>query len=150
MFLLHQVSKGMRARLAAALAEFGLTNLQYTAMSVLRDREPLSSAELSRRVNLTPQTVREVVSGLEESGWIARSEDKANRRILNLRLTSSGRKLIDACEKIADDIEIEVFRDMPKAQLLEWRDSLRRILHEFREEADTPEMKPKKLNRGRR
>jgi DNA-binding MarR family transcriptional regulator len=143
MYLLHQVSKGLRTRLTEALSELNLTNHQYTVLSMLRDREPLSSSDLSRRLYVTAQTMNAVVSGLEKSGCVARSEDPSNRRILSVRLTERGRKLVAKCEVIVDRIEADAFSVISKSKLQDLRKTTKLLLDDLRHAA-----KPKQKEVG--
>lgn len=132
MYLLNQASNGLMKRLEQALAEQKVTTKQYTVLSIVRDREPVSSSELSRRFFVTPQSMNEVVAGLEKVGFLARTEDPGNRRILSIRLTDAGKKLVARCEEIVDRFEADSFGDIPKTQLRELRVALRVILDDVR------------------
>jgi DNA-binding MarR family transcriptional regulator len=132
MYLLTQASKGLKKRLEQALSELAVTTMQYTVLSIVRDRQPLSSSELSRRFFVTPQTMNEVVAGLEKMGLLSRTEDPANRRILSVRLTEAGQKLVAKCEAAADRLEAEAFGIMSKTELNSLRKSLRAVLDDVR------------------
>lgn len=132
MYLLTQASKGLKKRLEQALSELAVTTMQYTVLSIVRDRQPLSSSELSRRFFVTPQTMNEVVAGLEKMGLLSRSEDPANRRILSVRLTEAGQKLVVKCEAAVDRFEAEAFGVMSKTELRNLRNSLRAVLDDVR------------------
>lgn len=132
MYLLTQASKGLKKRMEQALSELAVTTMQYTVLSIVRDRQPLSSSELSRRFFVTPQTMNEVVAGLEKMGLLSRSEDPANRRILSVRLTDAGQKLVVKCEAMVDRLEAEAFGVMSKTELKNLRNSLRAVLDDVR------------------
>ena len=131
-YLLTQASKGLKKRMEQALSELAVTTMQYTVLSIVRDRQPLSSSELSRRFFVTPQTMNEVVAGLEKMGLLSRSEDPANRRILSVRLTDAGQKLVVKCEGMVDRLEAEAFGVMSKTELKNLRNSLRAVLDDVR------------------
>ena len=50
-----------------------------------------------------------LIAGLHRHGYIERTEDQANRRILRMRLTKASARLVSECDKVADRIECEVF-----------------------------------------
>ncbi|GIX15218.1 MAG: hypothetical protein KatS3mg118_3177 [Paracoccaceae bacterium] len=62
-FLLHQAAQSVRSRLEARLRPLGVTGIQYTILAMVAARPGLSSAELSRRFFVTPQTMNETVAG---------------------------------------------------------------------------------------
>ena len=109
MFFLNQAHHAVRTRLEAALGALEMTSIQYTVLSVIGRHEGLSSAELSRRFYVTPQTMNELIGGLDRRGLILREADPANRRILRMRVTPEGRNLLDQCDAQADRVEQEVF-----------------------------------------
>jgi DNA-binding MarR family transcriptional regulator len=108
-YLMNHVNMIVRKMLDTRLAPHGLNGLQYTILTLVRDREGISSAELSRRFFVTPQTMNESVAGLERRGLIERRENSANRRVLGTRVTAAGRALLRTCDRIADAVEAEVF-----------------------------------------
>ncbi len=133
MYLLNRAAKGLMKRLEQALSAQKITAKQYTVLSIVRDREPISSSELSRRFFVTPQSMNEIVAGLEKAGCLARTEDPSNRRVLSIRLTDMGRKLIVKCEVIVDRFEEDSFEKLSKADLSALRDVLGTIVEDVRE-----------------
>ena len=111
-YLLNQVNQGLRNALDLRMREFKITGLQYTILTMVRSNEGISSAELSRRFFVTPQTMNETVTGMERRGLLERREQESNKRILVAFLTSAGEKLLTKCDTIADEIDNEAFGDM--------------------------------------
>ncbi|WP_018699786.1 MarR family winged helix-turn-helix transcriptional regulator [Amorphus coralli] len=124
MYLLNQANLAIRSRLEQALRGLSLTGIQYTVLSIVGSRDGISSAELSRRFFVTPQTMNEIVTGLEKRGLLHREPSVENRRILTASLTPEGETILVSCDAIADEIEESVFSDMPAKDFHE----LRRIL----------------------
>src|SRR3954452_10512445 len=59
------------AGITERVAEYGLTTLQFTTLSVLnRHGAPLSNSQLARRSFMTPQSMHEVINRLEGQGMI--------------------------------------------------------------------------------
>ena len=114
-YLLNYLNMIVRRRLDERLRTHDLGGLQYTILSLVRDREGISSAELSRRFFVTPQTMNETVAGLERRGLIIRFESAANRRILEAHVTEAGRTLLQTCDHIADEVEHDAFGALPEA-----------------------------------
>jgi len=133
MFYLNQANHAVRTRLEAALAPLQMTAIQYTVLSVIGSREGLSSAELSRRFFVTPQTMNELIGGLQRRNLILRKEDPANRRILRMRLTAEGRRMLQACDDAADAVEHDVFSFLPPESYEQFRSLCRLVAHELRQ-----------------
>ena len=137
MFYLNVANHAVRSRLEEALRHLEVTGIQYTVLSVIGAHEGLSSAELSRRFYVTPQTMNELINGLERRRLIARREDPANRRILKMRLTPLGRKLLAECDEVADRVEADVFSGLPPESYRELRTLVRTLARDLREREET-------------
>jgi DNA-binding MarR family transcriptional regulator len=111
-YLLARIFYAMRQRTEDALKPHNLTPMQFTIMATLGRRQGLSSAELSRRFSVTPQTMGEMIGNLERRSLVARAQDPTNRRALKLNLTQEGERLLRACETAMHDVEAAMFEDM--------------------------------------
>ncbi len=127
-YLLNQANQAVRSQLEARLRDLQMTGIQYTVLSIVDAREDTSSAELSRRFFVTAQTMNEVINGLVQRNLIARKEDPANRRILRLKLTAQGRKLLARCDAVVDELEAEAFGWIAPEDYAELRTVLRKLL----------------------
>ncbi|AXB48363.1 MarR family winged helix-turn-helix transcriptional regulator [Amycolatopsis albispora] len=116
LYLVKRLELAIRARMDEALRPKGLTTLQFTAMTALRQRRGLSSAQLARRSFVTPQTMNEMVRWLVERGHVERTRDPANRRVLLLGLTESGERLLAECDPLVEAIEAELLAAIPAVQ----------------------------------
>jgi DNA-binding MarR family transcriptional regulator len=56
---------------------------------------PRRSGELAQRCALTPASVSELVDFLERDGFVRRSEDRNDRRVVVVEITSRGRREIE-------------------------------------------------------
>ncbi len=116
-YLLARIFYAMRQRSEDALRPHNLTPMQFTILSSLARWDGLSSAELSRRFGVTPQTMGEMIGNLERRNLVARVQDPANRRALRLSLTQPGERLLQAGEAAMQALETEMFEDMSSREL---------------------------------
>jgi DNA-binding MarR family transcriptional regulator len=126
LYLVKRLELVIRALMDDALRPLGVTTLQYTALTVLDSRGPLSSAQLARRSFLRPQTMHEMVLSLEKRGVITREPQEGNKRILLARLTDVGRELLAGCNPLVLEIEQELLTGLPQECRPEFRDGLQR------------------------
>jgi DNA-binding MarR family transcriptional regulator len=105
LYLVKQVEQAIRAHLDGLFRPLGLTTLQYTALSVLERRDGLTSAELARRSFVRPQTMHEMITTLDERGFIERRRDPNNGRVLLISLTSLGRSMLETYDEQVQVIE---------------------------------------------
>ncbi len=80
-YLVKQLELAIRAGMDAIASEFGVTSLQYTALSVLARHPGLSAAQMAHRSFVSPQAGNEMVKILERKGLITRVPDAYNRHI---------------------------------------------------------------------
>jgi DNA-binding MarR family transcriptional regulator len=112
-YLVGRLDRMLRRRLGEVLSPQGLTVQQYTALAMLHTRGQLSNAQLAERSFVTPQTANEMVKTMEARGWVERSPDPAHGRIIHLRLTRSGRTVLNNCHSAAAELEQIMLAQLP-------------------------------------
>jgi DNA-binding MarR family transcriptional regulator len=104
-YLLYRVAAVLRPEVAAVLGPLGLTLPEFVCLRMLSTSPGLSSAELSRNSNVTPQAMNTVLRRLEEVGAVARPASVSSGRALPATLTGQGRTLLkraEAAVRVAD------------------------------------------------
>lgn len=97
-YLLRQAAASVRLATARALGELGTTQPQFLVLVMLDAYPGASGADIARLAQLTPQTTNLIIRNLERAGALARAAHPAHGRVLQLRLTPSGRELLAACK----------------------------------------------------
>jgi DNA-binding MarR family transcriptional regulator len=123
-YLIGSLDRILKRRLTDALAPFGLTLAQFTALSVLEARGEASNAQLAERSFITPQSANEVMMAMSARGWVTREPDPNHGRIVVLRLTEDGRDVVRRCMKVIEKIEKEMLGDMDEGEALNIQSSL--------------------------
>lgn len=108
-YLVKRLETLIRVPLEAALQHLALTPGQYTMLSVVA-AGPVSSADLARRVGITPQSMSEVIAALERKGLITRTARDDNRRIADTVLTTARETLLQRAEDCVDVVEDNLLR----------------------------------------
>jgi DNA-binding MarR family transcriptional regulator len=98
-YLVKRMEMALRQPLDRITSDHGLTALQYTALSVLRDHPGLSAADLARRSFVSTQAASEMTLLLENSGFVVRETNESDRRSLSIALTTTGREALIACDR---------------------------------------------------
>jgi DNA-binding MarR family transcriptional regulator len=115
-YAIGRLDRALRDELDRRLEPFGLSWPQYTALSVLRWSAGLSNAQLARHSYVTPQTMIEVTKALERAGYITRSRSPSHGRVLESRLTASGKAELEACDEAIDTMEREMLAGISRSQ----------------------------------
>jgi DNA-binding MarR family transcriptional regulator len=128
LYLIRRVQFASYLRLEQTVRRLRLTTAQYMVLSMLGHRELLSSAQLSRRFSVTPQTMFKLIAPLKRKGLVSRKGMNGDRRSLRVSLTPAGRRVLAACEQAVDALEAELFRNFGGARLAQFRRHLLQYL----------------------
>ena len=94
-FPLYACSKEIVRRYKPYLDKIDLTYTQYITMMVLWEKGQVSVKELGEKLMLDSGTLTPVLKKLEQKGYLTRSRDKDDERVLNVTLTPEGDALKD-------------------------------------------------------
>jgi len=126
-FYVQQVEQLVRRRVDECLQPDGVTAGQYMVMNLIVHHEPVSSAELARRANMTAQSMGEFIKNLEAKQFVTRSPDPNNRRVIQVTLTPEGRQLLVRCEAKVDQAERHFFDCLSGEEVANLRFLLSRV-----------------------
>jgi DNA-binding MarR family transcriptional regulator len=82
---LHRIQKHQ-------MEPIGITPAQARLLRTLAYYDqPPRMADLAERLEVVPRAVTSLVDGLEANGWVRRTPDPTNRRVVRIELTDAGR-----------------------------------------------------------
>jgi DNA-binding MarR family transcriptional regulator len=82
-------------RLRAQRAVDTMSDGQFAVLAALKVHGPHTLGELAERERVTAPSMNRTVNCLEESGWLSRTPDDADRRKVNIALTDAGLAIVD-------------------------------------------------------
>jgi DNA-binding MarR family transcriptional regulator len=126
-YLLYRVGAVLRPEVSGVLAPLGLTLPEFVCLRMLSVNPGLSSAELSRNSNVTPQAMNTVLRRLEEIGAVARPASVSSGRALPATLTSQGRTLLKRAEAAVRLADGRILGKLTAAQQREFKRMLERL-----------------------
>jgi len=107
--LIQKIVSGIRYLVRAVYSDaskvskqFGLTGPQHMVLRNLYRQGQMSSAQLSRKLHVTPSNITGIIDRLESKGLATRIQKKGDRRVHLISLTSSG---TDLSKTLPDPIE---------------------------------------------
>jgi DNA-binding MarR family transcriptional regulator len=106
-----------RSQMDEKLRPQGVTTAQLQVLKVIRDEPGGSGAQLARACYVTPQSAQALLKSLEDGGWITRTKDRGNDRILATRLTPDGEELLLTAQKAAKVIESKLWRGVTESSI---------------------------------
>lgn len=89
-YVLKQATSALHNAMEAALRPHGLTLSQYSCLELLSREPGQSSAQLARGMFVSPQSMNEVLRGLQNRGLVERSPVAESGRARPSKLTPSG------------------------------------------------------------
>ena len=128
-YLVYRLERRLRARLDQAVRAHGVTATEYVTLSVLRERDGLSCAQLARLAFVTPQAMNLVVSALERRHLVERQPDPDHRRVLRASVTPKGIDVLDHCDRSMDEIESDMLADLDPEMIETVREALASCAH---------------------
>ncbi len=126
-YLVKRVELSVRSCMEVALAEFGLTPAQVLMLYRLRDHAELSSAALAREIGVRPQSMIGLIRPLERKGLLEREPSPKHRRVLHMRLTPGGKKVVANALRVAGRVEGELLEDLSDKEVAWLQDALTKI-----------------------
>ena len=133
-YLIKRSEIEITSRISGSLATLDLTPIQYTLLYFIDlNKGDLSSAQLSRRFLVTPQSMNELIQILEKKKLVKKNVDPSHRRILRISLTKKGKQLLAKSNKATDELEDRLFSELSAGELSSLRHLLGKILESARE-----------------
>ncbi len=141
-YLVYRVERRLRGRLDEELRLLGVSTPEYMTLSLLRERDGLSCAQLARWAMVTPQAMNLVISALERRKLIRRRPDPRHRRVLRASVTAKGLEMLERCDRSVDGIEADMLGDLPPETIEVVRAALRSLAHSLHVTNPSPRPRP--------
>ncbi len=111
--MMKRIIVHFRGQMDERLRPERVTTAQLAVLKAVQDEPGAFGAQLARACHVTPQSAQALLKSLEDGGWIVRTKDAVNDRILIAKLTPSGVKLLETGEKLARVIEEKLWEGIP-------------------------------------
>ena len=92
-FALYAATNAVTRAYREPLRKLGLTYPQYLAMLVLWERGDHTVKSLADALQLDSSTLTPLLKRMELAGWVSRTRDASDERIVRIELTASGKAL---------------------------------------------------------
>ena len=132
-YLTKRIETEVTVQMSKALVPYELTPIQFAVLSFVDADSPnFSSAQLSRRFGMTPQSMNEIVRILLGKNLIYKTIDPAHKRILRLSLTELGKGILKECNLAINIVEKNLFGDLTEEEYHLYRRVMGKILEKVR------------------
>ena len=101
--------------------EVGLSAAAWFLLTMLIDENGISQVEVSQRFEVDPSRITRLAQGLERKGLLCRERDSEDNRVLRLRATEEGRRLISSRQERREGFEERIRQEFTRKELAEFR-----------------------------
>ena len=116
---LLRTADALQMQVEAWLKEFGLTGTQYNALRILRGAgsEGLPCREIGERMITHDPDITRLLDRLADRGFVERTRDKNDRRVIYGKITAAGLKLLREIDGPLEKRSREMFRHVSQEKL---------------------------------
>lgn len=126
-FVLAKANQRAQGILKKYLKPYGLTPVQGLVLEAIYNENGLTAGEIGKRLILDNATVSGVLERLSDAGWIIKTSDTEDRRVLRVHLTDHAK----SCEKNLAAERQRVSDDILEGFSMEERILIKRLLRDL-------------------
>ena len=127
-YALARAGAEMNAAFARRLATVGLRPHTFSVLVHLAREPALTSAELARRLAMTPQSMSTLLHGLADAGWVERPAGARRGQRIDVRLTAAGRAALEAAGPVLAELSRPEAMGLSAAEATTLHALLQRVL----------------------
>jgi DNA-binding MarR family transcriptional regulator len=125
--LMQDIVKGFLKRESNDLIRGRITMPQFFVLSCLQKKDRVKMSEIAGFLRVTTAAATQLVDRLVRSGHVARDYDPADRRVIRVRLTAKGSRLVQEVRVQKRQSIIEIFGKMSEKEREDYLRILQRI-----------------------
>ncbi len=144
-YALKQATTALHNAMATSLRPLGLTVPQYSCLELLSQIPQQSNAQLARGMFVTPQSMNDVLRGLQSRELVERPDEPVAGRARPTKLTAEGQAQLARARDALAPIEQRLLANMSAAdqeQLLAYLRSITGSLEQRAENTDSAVRRP--------
>jgi DNA-binding MarR family transcriptional regulator len=116
------------SQLTTAVLQGRLNMPQHNSLVALRMMGEITMGQLARRLGVTMGAATNVVDKLVDAGYVERRHDETDRRIVKVKLTSSGQKVLDDTVQSFKDYAKTILCQVPPQERQGFLDTFAKIV----------------------
>ena len=135
-YVLKQAATALHVAMENALRPCGLTLSQYSCLEHLSRDPGQTNAQLARGMFVTPQSMNDVLRGLQRRGLVERPAEARSGRSQPTHLTPEGAQLVDAARAALEPVETALAELTARPEHAHLLESLRAAIRTLGTEGD--------------
>jgi len=125
--VLWKTCRAMEAHAVRSIESLSICPSDFGVLEVLLHKGPMPINTIGKKVLLTSGSITALVDRLEKRGLVQRFDDENDRRVRLVRLTNSGRKLIEEAFAMHEVHLDEAVSDLTPDELANLTDLLKKL-----------------------
>lgn len=113
----HRVVQGLKRHFNERAQAHGLTYSRARLLTLVARNPGVTQTELARLMEVEPPTMKHLLDGLEEGGFVRRCPVEGNRRANQVFLTERAETEHAGLLHFVDDLAEELFKDVDEEEL---------------------------------
>ena len=127
-YLIKRTQRLMGDRIEAVFASQSITFQQWIVLMHLRDGIADTTAGLCEELRHDSGAMTRLIDQLDERGLIERQRQSTDRRVVNLALTSAGRKMVESLVPLTVDALNWTLEGFTKSEVQQLKSLLHRVI----------------------
>jgi len=103
---------------------------QGRILALLKTQPKISQKEISNRLDMRNQALSQLLTKLEKSGYISRTQSETDRRVMNIELTQTGKDAANQAEQGKQDSD-QIFNCLSEVEKNNLSECLSKIIAEL-------------------
>lgn len=112
--LVHDVARQLRVLIDAKVEPYKLTRLKWLTLAILDRKDGISQAELAEHLDLDRSAVGRLLERMETRGFITRTRDEQDRRVIRIFIKEEAKPMLADLEKISADVRRQATAGLSK------------------------------------
>jgi MarR family transcriptional regulator, lower aerobic nicotinate degradation pathway regulator len=100
----------------------------FAVLAALEEYDPISQADLGRRLGLDRNGINGITTRLDDNGYIIRTTDPSDRRRNTVIITAEGRRYLDELQAATDAVQAELTANLSASETEQLRKLLAKLL----------------------
>ncbi len=109
---------------------------QRKLLGILLEKDGISQKEIVEIMDIRPSSVGELVSKLEQRGYVELQTDENDKRVSNIFLTETGRKMAEQSTKGQGEISGNLFSGLTMEEQQQLSDLLEKLIESLKSKAE--------------
>ncbi|HWR34838.1 MAG TPA: MarR family transcriptional regulator [Clostridia bacterium] len=116
---LQRTADVLTAKAEAVLKQYGISVTQFNVLRILRGAggAGLACGEIGERMIARDPDITRLLDRLERSGWIARTRDDKDRRVVITRITREGLGLLAKLDRPVQEFNVQALGHMGEKRM---------------------------------